>query len=831
MPPRSRSLRVSTFAAALASLATVFAPAPAAAAKPTAAELTQLVDGRIPDLESVASEEHNVAVAPGGQQIAFIAHIANADHQSIDDALWTIKADGSSLREVLPDSPGATHYYEHYWTPQWSPSGRYLSVGHSFPHAPRSVTLVFDLTAPASAEPVSLDGGVNFVYTAGEKYIVAQTGGPSGWPNVTAYELATGKSAQVQHGDGIPARNWSWGGACRGAERAGVPATGSPSEVAAQFTGPHPGCRFFPAKPTAAQVTEIVDGRIPGLLSIGEVSANAAGDAFAFVARVDPPNRYASTDQLWAVGAGGADLRRVEGSFPVGAPFGDNAVAFEISALQWGPGEYISYLLNYGHSETPATGGYWTVIRLEGSTTTLVERDYVERLQYSADGRHAAALSPLIVVPQVQDVSVIDLGSGAWARALERDGGAWQWTQACTDAGAVPTGDLLAATLAQVDGEPRGCSLTAPTAVELPADVKAGLALIDGRIPGLVGLAAPVYSPDGSKVAFQAQIHHPEAVSVEPAIWIANSDGSGLRLVRELPGGWSQYNEGLHFTGWSPSGRFLSYIEYHQTRPKSTIGFVDTGTGVTKFKLPSAGAGLAFSADDRFAVFASREESGNEHISASPADGAEPFALVTQRRTAERIEWAWAPACAAAADAGLVPSSELETLAALLVGPNPKCAWPAPPRRQDTTKTDDKPGGGETPKPTPTTPAPQQPLTGTSPPPGGTTTVVPKAPKLVISKRLWSTGGDLTWLRVKVATAGAARVKAYVIEGGGAAKRTLGRASAPARGATTILTLSFEPRSTAAAKKRRTAAALTLRVVSTTKAGVSTTSELPLKLD
>ncbi|MBJ7471479.1 MAG: PD40 domain-containing protein, partial [Solirubrobacteraceae bacterium] len=362
MPPCSRILRRVGLLIAAAAVLVGLGPS-AALAKPTASELVALIDGRIPGLERVG-EAYDISVRPGGQEIAFIAGITSAQGGTVDDAVWTIAADGSTLREVVAETPGAEGYYEYYRAPSWSPSGRYLTFTHSFPHHPRSSTLVVDLTKPATAEPLTLYGGSGAVFSADERFVVARTGGRDGWPGITAFELATGAKFLAQDGDGIPARAWTWTPACARASQLGAAPNGSAGQVAAQLSLPRPGCRLLSEPPSSADLTEMIDGRIPHVVGFGDVRPSPSGSRIAFVAEVDPPGETTATDQLWLISLDGEDLTRLEASGTRAPEWSPAYPAFDLFDLKWQPGtELLAFRIAMRSTDRPA---YWSVLDLSG---------------------------------------------------------------------------------------------------------------------------------------------------------------------------------------------------------------------------------------------------------------------------------------------------------------------------------------------------------------------------------------------------------------------------------------------------------------------------------
>jgi Tol biopolymer transport system component len=151
-------------------------------------------------------------------------------------------------------------------------------------------------------------------------------------------------------------------------------------------------------------------------------------------------------------------------------------------------------------------------------------------------------------------------------------------------------------------------------------------------LPELTTYARASWSPDGSRIAFEASKRKPSPSQPANRLYVVDTDLTDLHAVLpERPGA-------VTFgTSWSPDGRSLAFVAGRYTesgRLRFTISAVDVESGTVR-ALADAGTcitcsgptpGVAWSPDGELIAYT--EYRGLLH--AVPADGGEPELLTTQ---------------------------------------------------------------------------------------------------------------------------------------------------------------------------------------------------------
>ncbi|MGJ5815619.1 hypothetical protein [Paludibaculum fermentans] len=136
------------------------------------------------------------------------------------------------------------------------------------------------------------------------------------------------------------------------------------------------------------------------------------------------------------------------------------------------------------------------------------------------------------------------------------------------------------------------------------------------------GEASPVWSPDGSRIAF---VRRGKGLIIIPA------GGGEERILVD-----SAYASQLD---WSPDGRSLAFADFPPGSDQPALFLADSLTG-TRRLLPNTSRGLypAFSPDAALLAFA-RCDIGNCELYVMPATGGEPRQVTRQRSTILGVTW------------------------------------------------------------------------------------------------------------------------------------------------------------------------------------------------
>lgn len=329
------------------------------------------------------------------------------------------------------------------------------------------------------------------------------------------------------------------------------------------------------AVPTEAELTALVDGEIAGLDDITEIAANPVDGRIAFVASVKSSRVLTQTDQLWLIARDGTGLQRLEASTPTSW-----SPAYDLWDLRWTEnGTHLGYRLSsisaeYGRDTHYA---YWTLLDLRRVLPAVATKKVV------IEGSRTSASGSFFVIdhdggrpphdPEARFVEVFDTATMATGYALARRNGVWQWDAACTEAAKVgpPSGDPFAALRAALNAQAPGCAFEAPGWVAPPptAATLDVAKLIDGRIPGLVDIEYVLPSPDGTRLAINARISHPETISVDHAVWVISADGTGLKRIADAGAGAYNFLTTVSVSHWSADGRSVTFFQYQTHPPRS----------------------------------------------------------------------------------------------------------------------------------------------------------------------------------------------------------------------------------------------------------------------
>ena len=136
------------------------------------------------------------------------------------------------------------------------------------------------------------------------------------------------------------------------------------------------------------------------------------------------------------------------------------------------------------------------------------------------------------------------------------------------------------------------------------------------------------YSPDGKLLAISAS----SPSSRQSQIYVANADGSGVRLVVSATPS--------YFHGWSPDGRYLSFVANRDGKQYDLYRVPVTGGEEERLTSdPANDDGTDYSPDGKWIYFNS-ERGGGWNIWRMPADGAGPGDKLAQRVTNDaREDW------------------------------------------------------------------------------------------------------------------------------------------------------------------------------------------------
>jgi Tol biopolymer transport system component len=153
----------------------------------------------------------------------------------------------------------------------------------------------------------------------------------------------------------------------------------------------------------------------------------------------------------------------------------------------------------------------------------------------------------------------------------------------------------------------------------VPCGFKASGSLTDS----CVGVQAPAWSPDGSRIAFRYSLvddDYTGSFKLNSGIWIVNANGTGLHQITQRTSG----NSWDFTPQWSPDGTKLVFVRVDLSRQADAVFTVNIdGTGlfqVTPWEL-NGGNGPDWSPDGRWILFTSEPKDGSANLYAIHPDG------------------------------------------------------------------------------------------------------------------------------------------------------------------------------------------------------------------
>lgn len=189
--------------------------------------------------------------------------------------------------------------------------------------------------------------------------------------------------------------------------------------------------------PTPEALAQLVDGRIPGLSSIGEIAVRPDGARYAFVAWVRYPGILADDAEIWIVDADGTGLLRIAASYP-----GSSSYASGVDSPRWwSDGTGLTYISRQSAGQprsrpvsidlssgvptivpnfTELAGGRFRGAPYEDPTRGLNTGFWVKEV---ASGIRIEAVKISYTVDGVRTVSWTDACRGAALAGADPDGG------------------------------------------------------------------------------------------------------------------------------------------------------------------------------------------------------------------------------------------------------------------------------------------------------------------------------------------------------------------------------------------------------------------------
>ncbi len=175
-------------------------------------------------------------------------------------------------------------------------------------------------------------------------------------------------------------------------------------------------------------------------------------------------------------------------------------------------------------------------------------------------------------------------------------------------------------------GEPNGTGRIVPASVYVVNVDGSGARTLTNR--PLAFDARPVWSPDGSRIAFES------TVGGKRSIWLMQADGQGLRRLTDVAGSASDSGP-----AWSPAGDRIAYSSDRDGNSEVYVIGAD-GAGTRRLtENPAADGFPAWSPDGSRIAFVS-DRDGQAGLWVMGADGSAPSRLVAGAATAARPTWA-----------------------------------------------------------------------------------------------------------------------------------------------------------------------------------------------
>lgn len=151
------------------------------------------------------------------------------------------------------------------------------------------------------------------------------------------------------------------------------------------------------------------------------------------------------------------------------------------------------------------------------------------------------------------------------------------------------------------------------------------------------------WSPDGSRVVFQAYWKVSTSNGSQSALFVVNADGTGLHRITPFGLG------ARHGADWSPDGRLIAFAtRFHNAHPQIWVVHPD-GTGLREVTQPTHGdisVGPVWSPDSTKLVFTSLHpeiNGGQANLWIVNADGTGLFQLTNPPEPLNRPSWGSAP--------------------------------------------------------------------------------------------------------------------------------------------------------------------------------------------
>jgi Tol biopolymer transport system component len=279
----------------------------------------------------------------------------------------------------------------------------------------------------------------------------------------------------------------------------------------------------------------------------------------------------------------------------------------------WSPdGTMLAFLSH----DLQSNGSTLFVMNADGSDQRAIHRGATSRPEWSPDGRWIVVSSFVEDVQRDQIVVVAVDGSGATRLTSHENVPTAGLSMGNVDPVWSPDGSQIAFAALQSDG---------PSEIHV---INPDGSTVQRLTDSPTGKQRPVWSPDGTRIAFTTDFPDPE-------VWVMNADGTDQRNLSNDP-------MAIDIApSWSPDGSIIAFVSQADSGNQIMLVNADGSDlhGITA--LPGVAERLDWSPDGTRIAFSPFNESGNRGIIVVSADGSE-FRQLTDAATGDG-DPAWSP--------------------------------------------------------------------------------------------------------------------------------------------------------------------------------------------